>query len=231
MSLSPHHIQIQKKGRIILEDGELIVRRDDGQEFGRFMVGDDGLIFNGGELTIAQKGDPAAIRLMTQCVDGHKGAGKFVWAVARSDGRGEEIGFVAGGLDDDVQVSSAGTPDQHRGKLQVNLRPHSATDPQPVVVWSQYRSQERFGFRTFYMAALKALGSLWVHTPSGGDATPFCGASGGGGQVGRVTRFYSDDGRYCFNVQGDVGGKIVQYDTKFMADEAQWVPVGEFRAA
>lgn len=47
----------------------------------------------------------------------------------------------------------------------------------------------------------------------------------------RVTRFYSDDGRYCFNVQGDLGGHIVQYDTNGTADEAQWTAVGEFRAA
>lgn len=45
-----------------------------------------------------------------------------------------------------------------------------------------------------------------------------------------TTRFYSDDGRYCFNVQGDEGGKIVQYDTRGSADERQWQAIGEFRA-
>ena len=46
----------------------------------------------------------------------------------------------------------------------------------------------------------------------------------------RVSRFYSDDGRYCFNVQGDGGGHIVQYDTNGTSDETQWMPVGQFRA-
>lgn len=52
------------------------------------------------------------------------------------------------------------------------------------------------------------------------------------GPVGSVTasRFYSDDRRYCFNVQGDDGGKIVQYDTHFSADESTWTAVGQFRS-
>lgn len=45
----------------------------------------------------------------------------------------------------------------------------------------------------------------------------------------RVTRFFSDDGRFCFNVQGDSGGFIVQYDTHSVTDEAQWTPVSVFR--
>ena len=50
-----------------------------------------------------------------------------------------------------------------------------------------------------------------------------------GSGTGRTTRFYSDDGRYCFNVQGDDGGKIVQYDTGFSDDESTWKPVAQFR--
>lgn len=47
----------------------------------------------------------------------------------------------------------------------------------------------------------------------------------------RVTRFYSDDGRYCFNVQGDAGGHLVQYDTRGTTDETQWVAVAEWKGA
>lgn len=50
----------------------------------------------------------------------------------------------------------------------------------------------------------------------------------GGGSP--ASRFYSDDGRYCFNVQGDDGGKIVQYDTHGSSDESGWTAVGELRA-
>lgn len=46
--------------------------------------------------------------------------------------------------------------------------------------------------------------------------------------LGRPTRFYSDDGRYCFNVQGDEGGKIVQYRVTGL-DETQWEAVAQFR--
>ena len=45
----------------------------------------------------------------------------------------------------------------------------------------------------------------------------------------RVTRFYSDDGRYCFNVQGDNGGFIVQYETHGSADETTWTAVATLR--
>lgn len=46
----------------------------------------------------------------------------------------------------------------------------------------------------------------------------------------RVTQFYSDDGRYCYNVQGDPtpeypNGRIVQYDTS----GPKWVAVAILR--
>ena len=68
MPMSPHHAPIPKKGNLVLRDGMLIAERDDGQEFGRLMVGEDGLIYNGGEFGIAQKGDPAAINLISTAV-------------------------------------------------------------------------------------------------------------------------------------------------------------------
>lgn len=48
--------------------------------------------------------------------------------------------------------------------------------------------------------------------------------------INHMSRFYSDDGKYCFNVQGDEGGHIVQYDTHGSTDESTWTPVGQFRA-
>ena len=50
-----------------------------------------------------------------------------------------------------------------------------------------------------------------------------------------VTRFYGDGHRYCFNVQDDDGGKLVQYDTWKPGtripetDESKWVAVRVFR--
>jgi hypothetical protein len=54
------------------------------------------------------------------------------------------------------------------------------------------------------------------------------------GSAGRVTRFYSDDGRFCFNVQGPGSGQpdgaVIQYDTHHSVDESTWTPVAEFKA-
>lgn len=47
----------------------------------------------------------------------------------------------------------------------------------------------------------------------------------------RVSRFYSDDGRFCFNVQGPTSGQptgaIIQYDTHDSPDESTWTAVGK----
>lgn len=51
----------------------------------------------------------------------------------------------------------------------------------------------------------------------------------GGSRAPQARRFYSDDGAYCFNVQGDGGGKIVQYATHGSADETTWTAIGQFR--
>ena len=50
-----------------------------------------------------------------------------------------------------------------------------------------------------------------------------------GGAAAYPARFASDDGRYVFIVQGDDGGKIVQYDRHGTDDESQWTAVAQFR--
>ena len=57
----------------------------------------------------------------------------------------------------------------------------------------------------------------------------------GGGPAVKARRFYSDDGRYAYNVQGDAtpdcpNGRLVQYDTHGSDDEATWTAVGTLRA-
>ena len=42
----------------------------------------------------------------------------------------------------------------------------------------------------------------------------------------RVTRFYSDDGQFCFNVQGDGGGKLVKYQVIDGQPESEWPALG-----
>lgn len=56
------------------------------------------------------------------------------------------------------------------------------------------------------------------------------------GPAGRVSRFYSDDGRYCYNVQGDPQpgapfGRMVIYDTHHSQDETTWTAVGTLQGA
>lgn len=51
----------------------------------------------------------------------------------------------------------------------------------------------------------------------------------GAGSSSHPSRFYSDDDRYAFIVQGDGGGKIVQYDMHGTTDESQWTAVAQFR--
>lgn len=46
----------------------------------------------------------------------------------------------------------------------------------------------------------------------------------------RVTRFYTDGGRFAINWQDDTGSPVgVVYNTNSTADESAWVAVGKVR--
>ena len=50
-----------------------------------------------------------------------------------------------------------------------------------------------------------------------------------GPAAGRVTRFYTDGGKFCVNWQDDSGQPVgVVYDTHLSADEGTWTAVGKF---
>ena len=50
-----------------------------------------------------------------------------------------------------------------------------------------------------------------------------------GPAAGRVTRFYTDGGKFCVNWQDDSGQPVgVVYDTHGSADESTWTAVGRF---
>ena len=227
MAFGPHSLDIPVTGRLELRDGVLYAyRTENGQDvpFGRVLVGPDGLTIDGMELPGDQAGDPWKIRGGSRGPGG--GGALFSVNYIRSDGRGEEIGFFGFNLDDDVTIDANYNPSDLRGKAVLNIRPHKDTDSQPVTIWSQYRSQERFGFKTFYMAAVKMLGSLWIHTPSGGDATPYCGAvtgNSGGGSGSTGGRFYHEGGGYVTIYQND--GHVVTLKTYNTNDESKWEPV------
>jgi hypothetical protein len=54
-----------------------------------------------------------------------------------------------------------------------------------------------------------------------------------GAQSQRVTRFYTDDGRFCFHAQGPASGQpngaLIKYDTHHSLDEQSWTPMAIIR--
>ena len=55
------------------------------------------------------------------------------------------------------------------------------------------------------------------------------------GLVPRVSRFYTDDGRYCYNFQGPASGQPagagIKYDTHHSTNETTWTAVGRVAEA
>jgi hypothetical protein len=96
------------------------------------------------------------------------------------------------------------TSDRQSGALYMAVRPPNAQEVREVL----------------YIDSAVAKFSVPVIAPGGAPSGP---------GPGRVTRFYSDNGQFCFNVQGDNGGFIVQYDTHGSEDESTWTAVAVFR--
>lgn len=212
MPMSPHHAPIPKKGRVLLRDDELIFEGDNGQEFGRIYVGPDGAVYNGGEFGIAQKGDPAALNLIS--TSDQPMAGKLSFQHLRSDGRGIEVAYLGGGRTEDSQ------PGAMRGQLGGFIANGQEGQREMAFIATSHGTPGRVwtGLKNF-------VGWMWKFA-SAGDSGPY--STGGGG--GRVTRFYTDGGKFCANWQDDTGQPSgVVYDTKQTPDETQWVAVGKVR--
>lgn len=220
MSRSPHEAPIPKKGRVLLRDGELIFERDDGQEFGRVYVGPDGAVYNGGEVGIAQKGDPAALNLISTA--DQPMSGKLSFQHLRSDGRGIEVAYIGGGRTEDS------SPGAMRGQIGVFVANGQEGQREMAFVATSHGTPGRVwsGLKNF-------AGWMWKFA-SAGDSGPYS-AAGGALSTGWPSRFQSDRGRFVYNVQDDEAsgpaGRIVVYDTwdatgARIADEGQWQAVG-----
>jgi len=132
MPYGPHEIPLPVKGRIELESGVLVCYRNDDknnpQPYGRIFIGPDGLTMDGMELTIAQKDDPAALRLASRG-SGARIKGKISYNHLRDDGRGEELAYDCGGLADDAPLDGSDL----RGQLTANIRVRH--DSETETVW------------------------------------------------------------------------------------------------
>lgn len=214
MPRSPHELPIPIKGNIFLRDGQLIVEREDGQEFGRFIVGEDGLIYNGGEFTLAQKGDPAAINLMSS--SDQPMSGKWSGGHMRSDGRYREVVYTSTGRTEDSQ------PGDMRGQVAIYVSNGQEGQREVAFIATSHGTLGRIwtGLKNFK-------GWMWKFAVAGDDG-PYSTGSGGSG---KVTRFYTDGGKFCINWQDDTGSPtgIVYSTNNGSTDETTWVPVGKVK--
>lgn len=198
----------------VLECKGLIVHHPGGNEpaaviympYGKVIIGDH-ISKNGIRvISTVEGGDPAEVVLETQYGGG---LGKISMARHRSDGNREETVLWQGKIDE------------------------------------RYRSIEEGGIASF--TQLVGESRLDLRVPSGGDEggmqpayqvltdghvshVPFKGQSAPGGAAApiRVTRFYTDHGEFCFNMQDDGEGMPtgIVYDTHGSADEKTWTAVG-----
>tara|TARA_R110000868_G_scaffold181331_4_gene422247 strand:+ start:5838 stop:6425 length:588 start_codon:yes stop_codon:yes gene_type:complete len=153
--------------------------------------------------------DPPAIRFASP----GGGLGKFSGNVIDANGRQEEVVLM--------QFKNAerdrGTSDEFKGgAMTLHLKnPHVSDDAGMVKIF-----EADYAGITFCVPVTQGVDGGGTFT---GGGTPIPGSS-------RVSRFYSDNGRYCYNVQGDSTeacphGRIVQYDTHGSIDEATWTAV------
>jgi hypothetical protein len=157
---------LPRYGRLVLEDGELVGRTDDGRETGRFYIGPNGVTFEG-ELSMVQLKDPPALRMMAIQPDGNtKYAGRICFNRDRPDGSMDEIAFVAGGIAEDSQ------PGERRGQVTVSITRDNLEEPSVAQVWTSAYSFQEFGRRVIWSGIRRAL-TLWkFETPEPPVGTP-----------------------------------------------------------
>lgn len=209
---------IRKRGDISLEDGQLLCRFE-GREFGRILVGEDGLYFDGFEPIVCQLNDPPKIRLACRSLDGRNAGGEISGNRLRDgEDKMEELARLS--------LERANGTNNDRGQIRLSVRTGDVVSSNGDYEW-----------RTAFVATTAYLGTLWTGAgnwlgwlwkfANPGETEPSAGS-------GRVSRFYSGDGRYCYNVQSDPTeefphGRIVQYATNDSLDESTWTAVAQFR--
>lgn len=107
---------------------------------------------------------------------------------------------------EDALIGGRLTANKQGGAVAIAVRPQHGNNNENVR-------------EVFYIDDGVAIFRVPIQAPGLGGASPV-----------KVSRFYSDNGRYCYNVQGDPtpeypSGRIVQYDTHDLDDETQWTPV------
>ena len=153
-------------------------------------------------LIVSTVDDPPKVRMAAPFGGG---LGALSYNRLRQDGRLEEVVLLQGKVDERYRPPEQGGTSTNGtelvGELRLDLRRPSRagdTDDKRMIPIFQMRHD-----------------GIVFHVPVGLASQ-------------RVSRFYSDNGRYCFNVQGDEGGQIVRYDTwkpgtsEPEPDESKW---------
>lgn len=156
--------------------------------------------------------DPPAIRFASP----GGGLGKFSGNVIDANGRQEEVCLL--------QFKNAerdrGTSDELKGgAMTLHLKnPHIDGDNGMVKIF-----EADYAGITFCVPVTQGADTGGTFTGGGTPLTP--------GAASHVSRFYSDNGEFCYNVQGDTSvdypyGRIVVYQTHGSTDESTWRAVG-----
>lgn len=145
--------------------------------------------------------DPPGIRLgKLKSAGPGRSLGKLSFNVVRDDGTQEEVVLLQGKRRYD-------DPDNLTGELYVGINRGGQGDADMVDV------------------ALIHHDGIECRVPI---TAP--GLNGGSGVIASTSRFYSDHGKYVFNVQDDqVEPVIIVYATHGSTDESTWTPIGQMK--
>lgn len=146
--------RIPRRGRLHLQDGELVAWTDTDEIVGRIFVGPDGLTIQG-ELTVWQDEDPPKMRFASHYQSWRGALGAISFNVVREDGKQEEVGWCRGSLAEDAQ------PGELRGQLDVYLRQDAGAEPVPVLILSDAYTREESGTRRLRVYVRQLVKHLW----------------------------------------------------------------------
>lgn len=159
-------------------------------------------VFGDNELTlVSTKDDPGKFRMgVRRLTHWGRSLGCFSWNSVRPDDTEDEVALMQGKIDDRFPLSELA------GELRLDLKaPGENTDAAMREIFVMFHDGVHF-------------------------KVPIFAPNLGGGAPGRVTRFYTDHGRFCINWQDDTGQPTgIVYATQGSVDEARWSAVGKVR--
>ncbi len=148
--------QIEKSGRLTLENGVLVARFDNGNEIGRIFVGRNGITIQG-EVTCWQDGDPPKIRMASSYAPSWRGGlGVLSFNVLESDGTQREVAWFRGSLAED-----ATTEGDLRGQVDCYVRGHGQDEPTVAWIVSDAYTLAEYGIAKMRTYFREHVATLW----------------------------------------------------------------------